>query len=137
MEKKRKRLDQEMKVKIYAREQRAKVVKARKKEQQEDMEAATEKGKFDEAFHKQTLKNKELLHKRKMELKTKNGVKEQKKKYDANEQKRFDARMAKLKARGMKEIGMKNDVVRGKERKIKEKRIRRAVDMKNEAFKLV
>lgn len=137
MEKKRKRLDQEMKVKNFAREQRHKKYSAIKKQRQIDNDAAAEKGKFDEAFHKQTLKNKELLHKRKMEARTKAAVKEKKKKYAANAQKRFEAHMTKVKARGQKEITMKNDVIRGKERKVKEKRQMGAVEMRNDAFKLV
>jgi len=137
MEKKRKRLDQEMKVKNFAREQRHKKYSAIKKQRQIDNDAAAEKGKFDEAFHKQTLKNKELLHKRKMEARTKAAVKEKKKKYAANAQKRFEAHMTKVKARGQKEITMKNDVIRGKERKVKERRQMGAVEMRNDAFKLV
>merc|ERR1739848_408855 len=62
MEKKRKRLDQEMKVKLFAREQRKKKWDAIKAQRKVDNEAAAEKGAFDEAFHKQKIKNTELLH---------------------------------------------------------------------------
>lgn len=137
MEKKRKRLDQEMKVKLFAREQRKKKWDAIKAQRKVDNEAAAEKGAFDEAFHKQKIKNTELLHKRKMEVATKAGVKEKQKKWAAGTEKRFEAHMVRMKARGMKKIVMDNDVIRAKEKKVKEKKHADAVRMKTDAFQLV
>merc|ERR1711981_13225 len=56
MKKKSERLSKEEKVKQFAREQVSKKKKVRKDEYKEDKDAAREKGKFDEAYHKQAEK---------------------------------------------------------------------------------
>jgi len=137
MEAKEKRLAKEAKAKIYAREQHNKMLKAEKKEREVDQKAANEKGKFDEAFHKNTLKNKELLHKSKAENRAKAEEKNREKAKKKGDMKEFELHLQKVKERGTKEMTMKNNVIIGKEKRIKLARTERAENMKNEAFDLV
>jgi len=137
MEAKEKRLAKEAKAKIYAREQHQKMQKAEKKEREVDQKAATEKGKFDEAFHKNTKKNKELLHKGKAENRAKAEEKSREKAKKAKDMKEFELHLQRVKERGHKEMTMKNNVIIGKERGIKLARAKRAEAMKTEAFALV
>jgi len=137
MKKKSERLSKEEKVKQFAREQVSKKKKVRKDEYKEDKDAAREKGKFDEAYHKQAEKNKELLHKRKMESNVKAGMREKAKQDEVDRMKKFQAHLAKMKNRGLNEIANKNRVTVEKERSVKLARSERAAEMKNDAFKVV
>jgi len=137
LEAKEKRLAKEAKAKIYSREQHRKMMKARKKEREVDKKAASTKGKFDEAFHKNTIKNKELLSKSKSEKSAKAEEKHREKMKKAADMKEFDLHLQRVKERGKKEIDKKNRVITGKEKKIKLDRAKRAESMKTEAFDLV
>merc|ERR1712224_284908 len=109
----------------------------KKDQRKEDRDAAREKGKFDEAYHKQAEKNKELLHKQKMEANVKAGLKEKAKQDEINRMRKFQAHLALMKTRGLNEIANKNRITVGKERSVKLARAERAAQMKNDAFKLV
>jgi len=137
MEKKRKRLDKEMQVKGFAREQARKKWHAVKKERQADQDAAAEKGKFDEAFHKQASKNKELLHKRKVERSVKLNFMSKLNEKEHKKDLALKAHIATVKARQTKEISEKNQVIAEKERQQKLKVKKQAGGMKTQAFKLV
>jgi len=137
MKKKTERLSKEEKVKSFAREQVSKKRAVKKDQRKEDRDAAREKGKFDEAYHKQAEKNKELLHKQKMEANVKAGLKEKAKQDEIDRMRKFQAHLALMKTRGLNEIANKNRITVGKERSVKLARAERAAQMKNDAFKLV
>merc|ERR1712072_1555755 len=107
LEAKQKRLAQEAKAKMYAREQYAKVKKARERKNKVDVKAAVEKGKYDEAFHKNAVKNKELMHKRGREKIAKKAAQAKERVKKANDMKEFDEHLAKESARKKKENAFK------------------------------
>lgn len=136
-ERRKKRLDQEMKTKEYASEQQRKkavLVKAQKKV---DLAAANERGKFDEAYHKQSEVNKELIHKKNMEASVKGSMIARIHEKDQKENKKLEKKLSDMKDRSMKELAQKTKETESKERLAKSERRSRAVDMKGEAFRLV
>lgn len=136
-ERRKKRLDREMKQKEFAGEQRRKKEVLTKKQQKVDIAAAQERGKFDEAYHKQEEINRELVKKKTMESSVKQNTVERIHKKDAEQNKKLAKRLADLKDRSMKELAQKQKETESKERLAKNERRGRAVDMKKQAFKLV
>jgi len=136
-ERRKKRLDQEMKQKEFAGEQQRKKAVLAAKQKKVDLEAAQERGKFDEAFHKQAEINKELIKKKNMEQSVKGSMVARIHEKDRKENKKLEKKLADIKDRSMKELAQKQKETESKERLQKNTRKARAVDMKNEAFKLV
>jgi len=137
MEKKRKRLDKEMKLKAYHREQSKKRILALRKKHKAQREAASEKGKFDEAFHKQSHVNGELLHKRRVERSVKVHFMKRMKERGVKQDSKLKAKLSAMKKRGMREMEAKDRVIAAKEKEQKLKLGMQASDMKVAAFKLV
>lgn len=107
------------------------------KQQKVDLEAASQRGKFDEAFHKQAEINKELVHKRRMESSVKDSMVARIHAKDREANKKLDKRLADIKDRGTKELAQKTRETESKERLQKAESRGRAVDMKKAAFQLV
>ena len=102
-----------------------------------DLAAAQERGKFDEAFHKQSIINKELLHKKGMENGVKGSMIQRIHEKNSKDEKKLEKKLADMKDRSMKELAQKTKETESKERLQKSDRRGRAVDMKVQAFKLV
>jgi hypothetical protein len=137
MEKKKKRLDKEMQMKAYAREQSRKKMAAIKKKRKADASAATEKGKFDEAFHKQEKQNAELLRQRRKEKSVKLNFMAQLNEKNEKQDAKMEAHLAKQKLRERNKMLEAQRVIKAKEKKQKESVSVRAAQMKVTAFKLV
>jgi len=133
----KKRLDVEMKQKEFSNEQQRKKDVLAVKQSKVDLAAAAERGKFDEAFHKQAAINRELMQKKNMESSVKGSMVERIHEKDAKDNKRLDKRLADIKDRGMKELASKQRETESKERLAKAEKRGRAVDMKKSAFELV
>jgi len=133
----KKRLDVEMKQKEFSNEQQRKKNVLSLKQAKVDLAAAAERGKFDEAFHKQAEINRELMHKKNMESSVKGSMVERIHEKDHKDNKRLDKRLADIKDRGMKEMAAKQRETESKERLSKSEHRGRAVDMKKSAFQLV
>merc|ERR1719253_657843 len=120
MEKKKKRLDKEMQMKAYAREQSRKKMAAIKKKRKADASAATEKGKFDEAFHKQEKQNAELLRQRRKEKSVKLNFMAQLNEKNEKQDAKMEAHLAKQKLRERNKMLEAQRVIKAKEKKQKE-----------------
>merc|ERR1712072_915041 len=98
----KKRLDKEMKHKEFAAEQARNKEVLEKKQSKLDVEEAGARGKFDEAFHKQTAINKELLHKKGMEGAVKGSTIQRIHEKDRKARRILAIKLAKIKDRTMK-----------------------------------
>merc|ERR1712100_947839 len=93
-----------MKQKEFAGEQQRKKAVLTAKQKKVDLEAAQERGKFDEAFHKQSEINKELLKKKNMESSVKGSMVARIHEKDRKDNKKLEKKLADLKDRSMKEL---------------------------------
>lgn len=136
-ERRKKRLDKEMKQKEFAAEQGRKKAVMAAKRKKIDLEASVERGKFDEAFHKQSEINKELLHKKHMESAVKDSMIQRIHEKDQKDTKKLMKKISDMRERSRKELDEKKKETESKERLVKNNRRARAVDMKKEAYGLV
>jgi len=133
----KKRLDKEMKQKEFSGEQQRKKEILAKAQEKEDLKEAQARGKFDEAFHKQSAINKELLHKKGMEGAVKSSVIQRIHEHSNKGERKMQVKLAKLTDDSLKRLQMK---IKETESKAKLKKLRatqRAIGMKKAAFALV
>merc|ERR1712100_34600 len=93
----KKRLDEEMKQKEFANEQKRKKEGVTKIQEKTDLEEAKSRGKFDEAFHKQSAINDELLQKKGTENAVKSSTIQRIHEKDRKNQRKLEIKIANLK----------------------------------------
>ena len=133
----KKRLDEEMKNKEFANEQVRKKAAVTKIQEKTDLREAVARGKFDEAFHKQTAINEELLHKKGMEGAVKSSTVQRIHERDRKDRRKLEIKIASLKDKSMKRLAAKVKETESKSKLAKSEKKARAVGMKKEAFALV
>jgi len=133
----KKRLDEEMKQKEFANEQKRKKEGVTKIQEKTDLEEAKSRGKFDEAFHKQSAINDELLQKKGTENAVKSSTIQRIHEKDRKNQRKLEIKIANLKDASAKRLAAKVKETESKSTLAKSEKLANAVSMKKEAFALV